>query len=161
MKQMILATFTLALVCSHASSATLNELINQNIEDATNAYDKMQSTAQQPATAVQLWVHIRHDNQQNLAQEILDKVAKTEFQQQIVEQKPIQKVATAPAKSQLRYFKKQNQAQAQELFDLLRQLIPTLELSDVSSQYEKAGWIRAGHFELWISPDLTQLQPQP
>ncbi|MDD2775737.1 MAG: hypothetical protein PHU06_07270 [Gallionella sp.] len=161
MNKIILAIFTLALFSQQASSATLNELINKNIGDATQSFDKMRTTALQPASAVQLWVHVRGDSQIALAQEILAQVAKTTFKQQIVEQKPIQKVEAVPPKSQLRYFKKQNQAQAQELFDMLRQLIPELELSDVSSKYEKAGWIRSGHFELWLAPDLTKLQSQP
>jgi hypothetical protein len=160
MNRMALSTFALVLFSGQVSGATLNELINQNVRDATRTYEKTLPPAQQPATPAQLWIHVRNDGQKQLAQEILDKVAKTGFRQSKVEQKPIQKVDSGPGKSQLRYFKRQDQTQARELFDMLRTLIPQLELSDVSGKYESVGWIKSGHYELWLSPDTMRLQPE-
>lgn len=160
MNRMALVTFALVLLSDHVSGATLNELISKNVRDATNAYDRALPSAQQPTNLAQLWIHIRSNSQKKLAQEILDRVAKTEFRQWKIEQKPVQKVDSGPRKSQLRYFKRQDQPQAQELFDMLRKLIPKLEINDVSGKYESVGWIRSGHYELWLSPDIMRLQPQ-
>jgi hypothetical protein len=157
---MVLVTFALVLFSPPLSGANLDELINQNVRDATRAYEKTLPPAQQPANPAQLWIHVRSDSQNKLAQEILDRVASTEFRQWKMEQKPVQKVDSGPGKSQLRYFKRQDRTQVRELFDMLRKLIPQLELSDLSGKYESVGWIKSGHFELWLSPDLMRLQSQ-
>lgn len=159
MNRMVPVTFALVIFSGHVSGVTLNELINKNVRDATSAYDKTLPSAQQPANPAQLWIHVRSDSQNKLAREILDRVAKTEFRQWKVEQKPVQKVDAGPRKSQLRYFKRQDQTQAQELFDALRKLIPELEISDLSGKYESVSWIKSGHYELWLAPDLMRLQP--
>lgn len=160
MNRMVLVTLALVLFSDHVSGATLDELINKNVRDATSAYDKALPSAQQPTNLAQLWIHVRSDSQKTLAQEILDRVSKTEFRQWKIEQKPVQKVDSGPRKSQLRYFKRQDQPQARELFDILRKLIPELEISDVSGEYESVGWIRSGHYELWLSPNIMRLQHQ-
>jgi capsule polysaccharide modification protein KpsS len=160
MNHMALVTCALVLFSDCVSGATLNELINKNVRDATSAYEKTLPPAQQPANVAQLWVHIRRDSQNKLALEILDRVAKTDFTRWKVESKPVQKVDSGPRKNQLRYFKRQDKTQAQELFDMLRKLIPELEISDVSGKYESVGWIKPGHYELWLTPDLERLQPQ-
>lgn len=160
MNRVALVSIFLALFSHHVSGANLNDLINKNVQDATNAYEKSLPAAQQPTSSAQLWIHVRSDSQNKLADEILDRVEKTEFGQWKIERKPTQKVSSGPQKSQLRYFKKQDQAHAKELFDMLRKQILDLEISDLSGKYEGIGWIKAGHYELWLSPDLMRLQPQ-
>lgn len=160
MNRVVPATLASILFCAHASGATLGELINKNVEDAASAYDRALPSAQQPANLAQLWIHIRSDRQNNVAQQILDRVAQTRFRQWKVERKPVQKVDSGPRKSQLRYFKKQDQPQAQELFNVLRRLVPDLELSDASGRYDGVAWIRSGHYELWLSPDIMVLKPE-
>jgi len=158
MKKIALATFGLVLISGHANCGNLNELINKNIQDATRAYEKTLTSEQQPAKLARLWVHIRTDRQEKLAHIILNEIVKMEFNQWAVEQKPIQKVGVGPKNSELRYFKKQDQTQAQELFNELRKLIPQLKISNLSDKYESVDWIKPGHYELWLSSDLTNLQ---
>jgi hypothetical protein len=160
MNKTIVVTCSLLLVATQVDSATVDELIKQNVRDATKAYQKTQPPAQQPTSPARLWIHARNDSQKKLAQEILDKVAKLEFKQWQIEQKPIQQVSAGPPKSQLRYFKRQDQAHAKELYTALRKWIPQLEIKDISANYEHVGWIKPGHFELWLAPELTRLQPQ-
>ena len=59
-----------------------------------------------------------------------------------------------PRVSQLRYFKKEDGPEAQELFKNLRLFIPDLELKDFSSQYSNVSWIKRGHYELWFSEEV-------
>ena len=158
MKKIALATLGLVLISNHANCETLKELINKNIRDATSAYEKTSSPAQQPVKLARLWIHVQKENQEKLAQVILDEVAKIEFKQWTVEQKPIQKVNSGPRNSELRYFKKQDQTQAQELFNTLKKLIPQLKIRDLSDKYESVDWIKPGHYELWFSPNLMNLQ---
>jgi hypothetical protein len=64
-----------------------------------------------------------------------------------------------PRESQLRYFNKEDASQAAELLKVLSRLIPELKLKDLSREYAKLRWIRTGHFELWLSPELVQIEP--
>jgi hypothetical protein len=68
-------------------------------------------------------------------------------------------VKFGPQVSQLRYFKTKDEPEARELFAILRKIIPTLELKDLSREYARVGWINPGHYELWLSPNLVQLEP--
>ncbi len=160
MNRAVMATLALMLFSAHASGVTLGELINKNVEDAASAYGRAAPSAQQPANVAQLWIHIRSDSQKNVAQEILDRMAQTRIGQRKIDRKPVQKVDSGPRKSQLRYFKKQDEPQAQELFNVLRKLVPDLELSDASGKYESVAWIRSGHYELWLSPEVVALTPE-
>ena len=157
MKKTAAVMFTWTLFAAPASGITLNELIRQNVEDAAVDYKKALPPTQQP---IQLWVHIRSDSQKALAREILNRLTSAESTPWKIERKPIQQVSAGPRKSQLRYFKKTDQAQAHELFTLLRREIPQLELADLSRQYESLIWIRPGHYELWLGADLQRLAPR-
>jgi len=146
--------FSLLLLSDAATGASLNELINQNVKDANTAYEHTLPPAQQPTQPARVWVHIRSDSQKGTAQELLDSLAKNESGQWQIEKKPIRVVSYGPGKSQLRYFKKQDRKQATALFNALHQKIPQLELKDFSEKYERVGWIKPGHYELWLSQDL-------
>ena len=76
---------------------------------------------------------------------------------------PIQIVDRGPSKSQLRYFKKVDEAEAQEMRTLISNIstITDLELNDLSDQYSEVSWIKPGHYELWLSPDIVQAQITP
>lgn len=166
MKRIILMIFAIVLISVNESGApppqppSLGELINKNVRDATSAYEKALPPSQRPTNPAQLWIHIRNNGQKKLAQEIQNRVSETEFRQWKIEQKPVQMIDSGPGKSQLRYFKRQDQTQAQELFVILSKLIPQLEINDLSGKYESVGWIKSGHYELWLSPSLTRLQTQ-
>ena len=76
---------------------------------------------------------------------------------------PIQTVDVGPSKSQLRYFKKLDEVEAQEMLALFSKIssIADLELKDLSEQYSEVSWIKPGHYELWLSPDIVQAQITP
>jgi len=157
--KIILAICTLLLFSYPASGGSLDALINKNVTRSTQSYQAATlSPTVQPATVAQCWIHIRSDRQQRLAREILETLMKHRYQRGTIEWKPIQKVDTGPQRSQLRYFKRQDQRQAQEIFEVLRALIPQIELSDESAKYENVDWIKSGHYELWLAPDLKRLQ---
>lgn len=160
MKNIAVMSVALALFSQHASGMVpLGDLINQNVKDASGAYQKTLPAPQRATEPVQLWVHIRSASQKPLAEEILGRVAKARPGAPRIEQKPVQTVDSGPRNTQLRFFKKPDEAQARELFEILRPLIPQLELKDLSRDYGDVGWIKPGHFELWLSPDLQRLQP--
>lgn len=145
-------TCALLLLAHQAHSATLNELINQNVQDATQAYEQTLPSAQRNVSTAQLWVHIRNENQRPLAQAILARVKNTALARRKIEAKTIEKVAYGPDQNQLRYFKREDRAQAQMLLEQLRPLVPRLELSDLSGQYNNASWLESGHYEVWLAP---------
>ena len=156
MNKLILCTL---LLCSGSvHGVALSDLINQNVQRSNKSYDQSLAYARLPVTPAQLWIHIRNDNQQKLADEILDTLARQQFQKANIEPMPVQKVDAGPRKNQLRYFKRQDQKQAEELFSALRKLIPQIELSDASGRYQNVDWIKPGHYELWLAPELMLLQ---
>jgi hypothetical protein len=162
MNRIALAILAFVLMPGRASCGTpLNELIDRNVRDANTAYQKSLPGAQLPASPVFLWIHVRNEGQESLAQQILNEMVKIPSDQWTIEPKPVQKVDSGPSRSQLRYFKQQERQQAQVLLAALRTLIPQLDIADLSGTYENAEWIQQGHYELWLAPDLTNLQPIP
>ncbi len=154
MNRLILCTLLLFSCSVHG--VALGDLIKQNVQRSTQTFDDTSAYVRQPVTPAQMWVHIRNDGQKKLADEIMDVLGRQ--QQGNIEQKPVQRVDYGPRKSQLLYFKRQDRKQAEEIFATLRRRIPQLELSDASARYQNAGWIKPGHFELWLAPDLRVLQ---
>ncbi len=145
----LVTTVLLTLFLEHVDAGfSLNDLIEQNIE-----------TLQQSTETARLWVHVQSDSQKGIGKQILNRVKNAKLEERSIERKPVQLVASGPQESQLRYFKRQDKSEARELFRILRKLIPQLELLDLSSQYERVGWIKSGHYELWVSPDLVRLEP--
>lgn len=153
-----LAISALFLFSLHASGASVRDLINQNIQRSDTAYISVASVAEPNTSSVQVWVHIQNDSQKNLARELVENLQKSGSWN--IETKPIQKVARGPRKSQLRYFKKQDQQQAQELLVTLRTMIPAIELSDLSGKFDNTDWVKPGHYELWLSPEVIRLRDQ-
>ncbi|MGF1526583.1 MAG: serine/threonine protein kinase [Candidatus Competibacterales bacterium] len=98
-----------------------------------------------------LWIHAVHGDQKALGRELLDELIRLGSEGKQVIGKPVQVVAAGPARSQLRYFKDQDAAGAAELYRVLKLHLPNLELRDFSPRYERAQWIKPGHYELWFS----------
>lgn len=148
----------LLLFCGSVTAMPLYDLIKQNVQRSTQTFDDTSAYARRPVAAAQIWVHIRNDGQKKLADEILGSLGSQHFEQRNIEQKPVQRVDYGPRKSQLRYFKRQDQQQAEELFAALRRQIPQLELNDASGRFQNVDWIKPGHYELWLAPDLSALR---
>ena len=136
--------------------AGLSDLIQQNVQDAAKSYEQ---TIKQHSKPSRLWIHMRTESQRNVGEEVQKAVADISLGGSRIEKKPLQIVAFSPSKSQLRYFKKEDESQATELLTVLLRLIPELKLKDLSGEYSHVRWIKTGHFELWLSPELVQIEP--
>ncbi len=158
MRQIALFIVVLTIFSAHVD-AGLDDLIKQNIQDAAKSYDRTLSPVQRSTEPARLWVHVRSDSQERIGDEILNIVTDTKLEERSIEWKPVQVVDFGPRESQLRYFKRQDESEARELFGILRGLIPQLELKDLSRQFARVGWIKSGHYELWLSPDIVRLEP--
>lgn len=138
--------------------ADLSDLIQQNIQDSDKSYEQTILPFEQRNKPSRLWIHVRTESQRNVGEEIFKTIADTSLGGSRIEQKPLQIVAFGPQESQLRYFKKENESQATELFAVLRRFIPMLKLKDFSREYSHVRWIKTGHFELWLSSELVHIE---
>ena len=159
MKKYVLLAVAITLFSVNVE-ADLNNLIKQNIQDSNKSYEQTISSIEQQSKPIRLWIHVRTKSQMNVGKEILKAIADTSIEGRRIEEKPIQTVDSAPPESQLRYFKKEDNSQAAKLFGVLQRLIPELKLIDLSRQYSLVRWIKTGHFELWLSPDMIQIESQ-
>jgi len=157
MKKNVLLVVALTLFSVNVE-AGLTDLIQQNVQDADKSYEQTISPIEQQSKPSRLWIHMRTESQRNVGEEILKAISDTSLGGRRIEKKPLQIVASGPQESELRYFKKEDEAQAAALFAVLRRLIPELKLKDLSREYSHIRWIKTGHFELWLSPELVQIE---
>jgi len=149
MRQIVLVAVLLVLSFRHVE-AQLDELIRKNVEDAAQFQVSTESA--------QLWVHVRSEKQKEIGKKLLDILTNSSLERRKIEPKPLQLVDVGPEKSQLRFFKPQDKTEADELLEMLRKYIPQIELQDLSRQYANVGWLKSGHYELWLSPKLADLE---
>ena len=145
------------LLLSSNVEAGLRDLIQQNVQDAVQSYERTVSPIEPKIEQPQLWIHVQSVDQKGLGEEIFKTIENTRIGGEPLDRKPIQIVSNGPRESQLRYFKKQDKPHVTELFSTLCRLIPALELKDFSSDYSHVKWIKPGHFELWLSPELEHI----
>jgi len=157
MRQIVLVAVVILISLRHAD-AQLNELIQQNVQDAAQSYERTSSPIQRSAESARLWVHVRNDRQKEIGEKLLKIVTNGNVEGRKIEAKPIQLVDVGPNNSQLRFFKREDEKEATELVEMLRKYIPELQLRDLSSQYANVVWLKSGHYELWLSPELIQLK---
>ena len=158
MKKYALLVIALMLF-SVKTEAGLRDLIHQNVQDADKSYEQTISPVEQRIKHPQLWIHIQNESQRKVGEEILKAISDISIGGRHIEKKPIQIVAFGPRESQLRYFRKEDESLSTELLAVLRRLIPELKLKDLSLEYSNVRWIKSGHFELWLSPQLVQIEP--
>lgn len=132
--------------------ADLTDLINQNVIKADDSYKQIISAAEQVRKPSRLWIHLHSENKEKLGEQIYKEIHKANLQEVRVEIMPFQIVVFGPSESQLRYFKEEDNSEAQKLFEVLHALLPDLKLKDFSSDYLHSTWIERGQFELWIPP---------
>ncbi len=157
MKKIALMVVALTLFSVNVE-AGLSDLIQQNVQDADKSYERITSPIEQQSMPSRLWIHVRTESQRNVGEEIYKVITDTSLGGRRIEQKPLRIVASSPRESQLRYFKKEDESQAAELFAVLRRLIPELKLKDFSREYSHVHWIKTGHFELWLSPGFVRIE---
>ena len=71
----------------------------------------------------------------------------------------IEKVAVGPNSTEVRYFRKTDEAGAKQILDVLAQQRVAAKPVLVQG-YETSGRIRDAHFELWLAPAVPS-QPHP
>ena len=150
MKPTIFLAITMAFVATNAEAA-LTELIQQNFQESNKFYEQTISSVEVSQQPLRLWIHIRTQDQKNIVSSINNAIAKIKISGNSVQSMPIQIVSSGPSENQLRFFKKENKENAKEIFNIIRQHVPTLKLIDFTSEYANAHWMKAGHFELWLS----------
>ncbi len=157
MRQIALIAVVLVLSMRHVD-ALLSDLIQQNVQDAAQSYERTSSPRQLSTEPARFWVHIRSDRQKEIGKKLLEIVTNANLERRKIESKPLQLVDFGPEKSQLRFFKQQDKIEAAELLEMLRKYIPQIELRDMSREYVNVGWLKSGHYELWLSPELADLK---
>lgn len=156
MKTIACTAFALTVFSCHAMGADLNTLIKQNVQDATRAYQKQRASTR-ATESIRLWIHVRKETQRKIAKKIQARLAKARPTDKI-EEESIRLVHVGPSRTQLRYFKAEDKAQAKKLLEALRKMIPNIQLEDLSRDYARMTWIKRGHYELWLDPNLSRLK---
>lgn len=153
-----LAALLATTVLSTPASAQLNDLIRRNVQDSYNR-SVTQSAIDPQAQPAQLWVHVRNEVQRRQVQDNVDWFKGLKVQGLALEMRPVQLVSGGPQESQLRYFKRQDADDAERLARALAPAFPHLQVADMSGTYQRMEWMRPGHFELWLAPDLARISP--
>ncbi len=133
----------------------LSPLIQQNVDSARRAQARVFGDVK--AVAPQLWIHVRSDAQKREVEKHLAWFRNLQVDGQKVLLRPLQLVSAGPTTSQLRFFKPGDQQQAAALQNALKPAVQRIDLSNLSQRYANATWIDAGHYELWLSPDVTRI----
>lgn len=147
-----LAFIVVTLGFAHMAWADLGKLIDQNVTYTRRSAQEL--TAQPEKAPARLWIHIRGKDQTTFAQEIYGRLKTVELNGRKVFAQPLQLVGSGPKNNELRFFKGEDSADAQELLKHLRGAMPNIQLKDLSAAYGGVGWIKPGHYELWIAPGV-------
>ncbi len=143
---------------SYAGPFNLDQLIDQNVKASVKSYDKTLKGAVQTDETPRLWVHVRSKEQEILVREAGAWMKNIKVDGKAVNLEPVRIVTDGPAGSELRYFKKHDSVQAQKLLQELKKAIPPLNLKDLSPEFEGIPWIKPSHYELWLSPKVSNLR---
>lgn len=126
------------------------ELLIQTTE-AISSRLYAQQTPQDLAQSNRIYLQIRSDSQRDAARKIQEILKENHF---IVP--GIEKLASGPTTTEVRYFRNNEAEQAQKIADLLLQQ----KIAGVTAKYiagfENSKNIRLGHFEIWFAPDAFQ-----
>ena len=139
-----------------AHSAELDVLIEKNQNDLRKTLRSLRQFDTRASTlpAARHWVHKRATAQDPVVARIRDQAARLSLPGGPVDFKPVQTVAVGPSVSQLRFFKAVDRERAQEFANALRAQVTGLTVRDLTAAYAKVSWLKPGHFELWLAPDL-------
>jgi hypothetical protein len=138
------------LVKENVQLVQSNEQLIQTTE-AIVSRSSAQQTPQDLAQTNRIYLQIRNDSQRDAARKIQDILRENHF---IVP--GIEKLASGPTTTEVRYFKNNVAEQAQNIADLLvQQKIPGVTAKFIAG-FENSKNIRLGHFEIWFAPDAFQ-----
>jgi hypothetical protein len=153
----IVGVVVVTLLMCQSAAQELKGLIEQNINSQKSSTERH---SKEPTKATpQLWIHVRSEEQKRAVQGKIEWFRSLAIAGQKVEVRPIQVVNAGPQQSELRFFRRADQTQAQALLAEVKKGIPPTVLKDMSSQYQQVGWIGQGHYELWLGPNVTKFAP--
>jgi hypothetical protein len=126
--------------------AQLTDLINKNVTGTTRSYEKLVN--KEP---VRLWIHVSLPEQDTAVQNLATWIKGINLDGRTVTLKPVQVVKKTPKTSQLRFFFAQDKEEAAQLLSAFKKVFLKLQLVNLSGQYDKLGWLKPGHYELWVA----------
>lgn len=140
-----------------ASEDIILDLIDKNAENSYSATRSWTERSALPSPS-KVWIHIRTDTQVNDADKIATLLSGGVHLGPVtrdVDLKPVQRVEIGPdGAAQVRYFKREDQATANEIARTLTQAgLPTHPESFVE-EFRDATYIDVGHIEIWL-PEST------
>jgi hypothetical protein len=153
---LVISVAVAVLVATPIESQQLNDLIKQNVQDATGSYQKLADNNN--GNAAQLWVQVRSDAQRSLIIGNLAWLNGISLNGNKIEVPPVEIVKSGPQENQLRFFNRQDRDAVKELFASLKGGIPQLQLQDMSRAYGGVKSLKPGHFELWLAPSLDKIE---
>jgi len=154
MKYIIMLALLL-VITSQNSYAQLDELIKRNVKKSAESYELLLKSPEETRGAPRLWLHVRSSAQEKTIQETGVWLKSISLGGRTIEVRPIQILNTGPSESQLRFFRIQDKNEAEQLFHELKKALPQLQLKDFSRQYQSIDWLKPGHYELWLTPDVS------
>ena len=149
---------TLALILvgmNQNSYAQLNELIMQNVKQSADSYEQVLRETKGISDIPRLWIHVRSPEQEKMVNDASPWLKSIKLGEKPIELRPLQSVKTGPHESQLRFFKTLDRNEADQLARKLKHAIPNLQLKDFSLQDQSLDWLKPGHYELWLAPDVS------
>ena len=154
---MIFFVFNTCVLFTHAESNLNLNIIQENVQDAKESYNKL-SIDQKQAPTARLWIHVSNPQQHSAVTENIGWLNGLKLDNRPISVQPIQTINNPPTVSQLRFFKPQDKKRAEALKRQLDALVVGLQLKDFSREYQNVKWISPGHFELWLARDIRKLK---
>lgn len=155
MKYLIVLALVL-VVMEQDSSAQLYEMIEKNVKQSAKSYEQVVSSSQEKSEKPRLWIHVRSRVQEKMVLAASNWLQGITLGKRTIDLRPVQSVDAGPPESQLRYFKTRDKNEAEQLFRELKKALPRLQLKDFSRQNQGLDWLKPGHYELWLAPDVSR-----
>lgn len=137
-----------------AQSSKLLEQIEQNRQTLIlKAPLTLDATPVEELPAARLWFHVRSDRQGVRATRLaatLEAMHETGEIARGIELRPVQTVNFGPSEGQIRYFKEEDEATAQQIADIAGDMGLTLEPVSMVEKFADVDWIEVGHLEIWF-----------
>lgn len=156
----LLMGFIIVLFASMAyAGEKLEALIQQNINAAEKSYDQVLTPPEKKKKQVNLWIHVRSEKQAEALNRVLEQIKNIELDDSELIVRPVQLVTYGPKANSLRFFKQKDKADAKVFLTQLVDIIPNSRLQNLSKRYKDVPWVKTGHFELWLAPNVTSVVP--
>ncbi len=98
-----------------------------------------------------VYVHIAEESQESFANQLQQALTKANFIAPGVENVGAKPHIKIPLQTEIRYFKDEDKAEAQEIANLLKRMNPALQLLDAPRKVGNGKGARPRHFEIWFA----------